>query len=65
MRPGESLAVNNPDGSAAYEVTCQKDGTIVYDDFDSSFRAYYRGSLPVFFKGVTTFYVCGGSLAGD
>jgi hypothetical protein len=66
MRPGETIIVNNPEGSAAYEVTCQKDGTLVVEDFNKGAEYSPIGStFTVIVMGVQTTYICTGGLAGD
>jgi hypothetical protein len=65
MRPGPPIIVNNPNGSAAYMVTCHKNGTLAVDYFDESggHKDYPGGTADVTFKGVRTTYVCHGYLA--
>jgi hypothetical protein len=62
MRPGQQIIVNNPGGSAAFEITCQRDGTLVVEDFNNG--AEYRpfgATFTVSVMGVQTTYICRGN----
>jgi hypothetical protein len=62
MHPGPPIIVNNPDGSAAYQVTCHTNGTLQVDYFNQGggHKEYPGGAGDVMFMGVRTTYVCHG-----
>jgi hypothetical protein len=67
MRAGESILVGNPDGSAAYNVTCiqhdgVKNGGILANDFNQDYDKLYKGGANV---GVSTIYECGAPGGGN
>ncbi len=60
MRAGESIPVDNPDGSGAYKVTCIRDsaaeeGVIIVSNFNQAYDKLYKGGAHV---GASTIYLC-------
>jgi hypothetical protein len=55
------MIINNPDGSAAYTITCHKDGTIGVDFFNQGGgHCNFPGSFTLTFRGVIAQFVCHG-----
>jgi hypothetical protein len=60
MQPDQTIRVNNRDGSVAYQVKCQKNGTLTVDIFDKNAGhwPYRQGSATLTFMGTRTTYIC-------